>query len=74
MKYIDASTTRYTLEPGIYEISDMNLMLKSLLPEEVKVIITIDDIRLKTNLTSIRTIRFTKKELFYAILCFTQPH
>ena len=43
MKYIDASTAGYTLEPGIYEISDINFMLMSLLPDEVKVNITIDD-------------------------------
>ena len=30
-KYIDASTKKHTLEPGIYESSDINLMLKSLL-------------------------------------------
>ena len=36
------------------------MMLKSLLPIEVKVNITIDDIRLKSNLTTNKTIRFTK--------------
>ena len=29
MKYIDASTTGYTLPPGVYEINDINSMLKS---------------------------------------------
>ena len=38
-------------------------MLKSLIPKEVKVTIT-SDIRLKSNLTTSKTIRFTKKPFF----------
>ena len=45
-------------------------MLKSLLPKELKVIITIDDIRLKSNLKSIQTIIFTKRSFFYTTLGF----
>ena len=62
--YFDGSTVRYTLEPSFYEISDVNLMRKSLLPDEVKPIHTIDDIRLRSNLTTSKTIRFTKKSIF----------
>ena len=36
-------------------------MLKSSLPNEVKVNITIDDIRLKSNLTTNKPVRFTRK-------------
>ena len=36
--------------------------------------ITIDDIRLKSNLTTIKTIRFTERSFFYKILGFTQSH
>ena len=64
VKYIAGSTTGYTLPPGIYEITGINMMLKSLLPNEVKVNITIDDFRLKSNLTTNKTIRFTKKFFF----------
>ena len=71
-KYIDASTIGYNLEPGFYEDSDNILMLKSLLSNEVKVSITIDDIRLKSNSTTNRTTRHTKKPFFYTILGFTQ--
>ena len=39
MKYIDASSTGYTLLPGFYEVTAINLMLKSLSPDDVKVII-----------------------------------
>ena len=35
LKYIDRSTIGHTLPPGIYEISDINLMLKSILPKDV---------------------------------------
>ena len=73
VKYISGSTIGYTLSPGVYEISDINLMLKSLLPGKVKVNITIDDIRLKSKLNNNKTIRFTKKSFssyfirFYSI-------
>ena len=40
-KYVAGSTTGYTLPRGIYKITDFNLMLKSLLPKEVKINITI---------------------------------
>ena len=47
-------------------------MLKNLLPKEVKVNITIDDIRLKSNLNTNKLIRFTKRSFLYTILGFTQ--
>ena len=49
-------------------------MLKSLLPIGVKINITNDDIRLKSTLTTNKTIRFTKRKFFYTILGFTQSH
>ena len=61
MKYIDTSTVGYNLVKGIYEISDINMILKSSIPNDVKVNISIHDIRLKSNLTTNKTIRFTKK-------------
>ena len=64
LKYIPTSTIGCTLPLGMYEIIDINFMLKSLLPKEVKVNITIDDVRLKSNLTTNKTIRFTKKTFF----------
>ena len=59
VNYVAASTVGYTLQPGIYEISDTNLMLKSSLPDEVKVEITIGDLRLRSNITSNGTKRLT---------------
>ena len=43
------------------EFTDFNLMLKHLLPNNVKISVTIDDIRLKSNLNIKQTSIFTKK-------------
>ena len=67
VKYIAGSTNGYTLVSDSYEVSDINLMLKSLLPKNVKINITSDDIRLKSNLTTNKTIRFTEKSFSYYI-------
>ena len=72
VKYTAGSTKKYTLAPGVYVVTDINMMVKSLLPEDVKVNITIDDIRLKSNLTTNKSIRFTKKSFCYIILGSTQ--
>ena len=66
-KHIAVSTVGYTLLPGVYEIRDINLMLTSLLPGEVEVNVTIDEIRLKSFLNNIETSRFPKKSRFYGI-------
>ena len=49
-------------------------MLKSLLPGKVKVKITIDDVGLKSNLTTNKTVVFTKKSFSFTILGFTESH
>ena len=72
LKYIPTKRTRYSLNPGIYEVVDLNNTLKHILPDNVKVNITIDDIRLKSNLKINQTSIFTEKSFFYTILCFTQ--
>ena len=58
----------------MYEIVDINFLLETLLPREVKLKITIDDIRLKSNLNTNKTIKFTRKPFFPVILGFTQSH
>ena len=72
IKYIAGSIIGYTLVLGVYEISDNNLMLKSLLLSKVKVNTTTDDIRLKSNLNNKKTFRFPKKNFFHTILGFTE--
>ena len=71
LKFITTKRTGYSLNPGIYEIIDLNNTLKNILPDIVKVNITIDDIRLKSNLKINQTLIFTEKSFFYTILGFT---
>ena len=72
--YIDANYTGYTFRPGNFEVFDTISMLKSLLPDDVKINIKIDDIKLKSNLTTIKIIRLTKRSIFHKILGFIQSH
>ena len=74
LKYITTKRTGYSLNPGIYEIVNLNDTLKYSLPDNVKVDVTIDDIRLKSNLKINQTLIFTEKSFFYTILGFTQSH
>ena len=72
LKYIPTKRTGYSLNPGIYEVIDLNNTLKHIIPNNVKVNITIDDIRLKSNLKINQTLIFTEKSFFSTILGFTQ--
>ena len=72
LNYIPTKRTGFSLSPGIYEVVDLNNTLKHILPENVKVNITLDDIRLKSNLKINQTLIFTEKSFFYTILGFTQ--
>ena len=72
----DISTKRifYSPNPGFYEIVDLNNTLKYILPDNVKVSITIDNTKLKSNLRTYQTLVFTDKSFFYTIQGFTQLH
>ena len=72
LRYIHTKRTGYSLNPGIYEVIVLNNSLKYILPKNVKVNITIDDIRLKSNLKINQTLIFTERSFFYTILGFTQ--
>ena len=72
LNYIPTKRTGYSLNPGIYEIVDLNNTSKHILPDNVKVSVTIDDIKLKSNLKINQTLIFTEKSFFYTILGFTQ--
>ena len=72
LKYISTKRKGYSLDPGIYEVADLNNTLKHILPDNVKINITIDDIRLKSNLKINQNLIFTEKSVFYKILGFTQ--
>ena len=60
------------MNPGINEVVDLNNTLNHILPDNVKVNITIDDIRLKSNLKINQTLIFTERSFFNTILGFTQ--
>ena len=68
LKYIPAKRTGYSLNPGTNEVIDLNNTLKYILPNNVKVKITINDIRLKSNSKTNQSLLFTKKSFFYTIL------
>ena len=74
LKYIPTKRMVYSLNPGIYQVIDLNNTLKYILPNNVKVNITIDDIRSKSNLKTNQTFLFTSKSFFYTILGYTQSH
>ena len=52
---------------------DLNSTSKNILPDDVKVSVTIDDIRLKSILKINQTLIFTEESFFYKILGFTRP-
>ena len=64
LKYISTKRTGYSLNPGIYEVDDLNNTLKHILTDNVKVSVTIDDIRLKSNLKTNQTLIFTESLSF----------
>ena len=66
--------TGFTLSKGVYRISDNNKALKNFLPDIVKVSITNDDVRLRSNLSINQTLIFTKRSIFYTILGFIQSY
>ena len=72
LKYIPTKRTGYSLNPGVYEVIDLNNTLKYFLPDNVKASVTIDDIRLKSNLLINQALIFTEKSFFHTILGFTQ--
>ena len=74
LKYIPTKRTGYSVEPNIYNVVDLNKTLKNILPNNIKIDITIDERKYKTDLKINQTLIFTNKSFFYTILGFTQSH
>ena len=74
LKYIPTKRTGYSLKPNIYQISDINKSTKNILPDNVKISVTIDEEIFKSNLKINQTLIFTDKRFFYTILRFTRSH
>ena len=72
LEYIPTKRTGYSLNPGIYEVIGLNNTLKHILHDNVKVNVTIDDIRIKSNLETNQTLIFTEKSFFRSFLGFTR--
>ena len=73
-KYNAATSTGSFLPPGRYEFSDINLMVKSSLTDEVTKSITTDCIRPRSTLNTNKTRRLFEKFFRYTVLGFTQSH
>ena len=74
LKYIPTKRRGYSIEPNIYNVVDLNKTLKNILPNNVKIDITIDERKYKTDLQINQTLIFTNKSFVYTILGFTQSH
>ena len=74
LQYIPTKRTGYSLNPGFFEVSDINKTLEYILPDNAKIIVTVLDIRLKSNLKIVQTLIFTEKSFFHTILGFTRLH
>ena len=74
LKYISTKRIGYSIEPDIYNVFDLNKTLKNLLPNNLKINVTIDERKYKTGLKINQTLIFTNKSFFYTILGFTQSH
>ena len=67
LKLIPSKRTIYSLNPSIHEVVDLNNTLKYFLPDNVKLSVTFEDIKLKSNIKSNQSLIFTKKYFFYTI-------
>ena len=74
LNYISTKRTSFSLKPGIYEVVDLNKPLKYILPDNVKVSVTIDDVRIQSNFKTSQTLFFTEKSFLCTFLGFTRSH
>ena len=74
LKYLSTKRTENNLNLGIYEVVNLNNTLKLNLPDNVKVSVTIDDVRLKSILINNQTLIVTHKSFFYTVVGFTQSY
>ena len=74
LEFIPAKRIGYSLNRNIYNMVDLNNSLKNILPDNVKINVTLDEKKHKTNLKINQTLIFTNESFFYTILGFTQSH
>ena len=73
LNYIPTKRIGSSLKPEIYQISDINKTLNYIFPDNVKISVTIDDNKLKSNKKINQTLIFTKR-FFCTVLGFTQSY
>ena len=64
LKDLPTKRTSYSLNPEIYEVLELNNTLKYILPDNVKVSVTTDDIRIKSYLKNNQTFFLKEKPFF----------
>ena len=64
LKFISTKRIGYSIEPNIYNVVDLNKTLKNILPNNVKIDVTIDERKYKTDLKINQTLIFTIKVSF----------
>ena len=74
LKYVPTKRIGYSLKPKINQIGDINKTLKNILPDNVKISVTINERIYKTDLKINQTLIFTNKSFFYTILGFIQSN
>ena len=74
LEYVPTKRMGYSIEPNIYNVVDLNKTLKKILPNNIKINVSIDERKNKTDLKINQTLIFTNKSFFYTILGFTQSH
>ena len=74
LKYISTKRMGYSIEPNIYNVVDLSKTLKNILPNNIKIDITIDERKYETDLKINKTLIFTNKSFFYTISGFIQSH
>ena len=67
LKYTPTKRIGYSLKPNIYQMSKINKTLKFILSDNVKIVVTIDDKKLKSNLKLNQTLIFNKRSFLYNI-------
>ena len=63
-KYLPTKSIGYSVNPNIYNVIDLNNSLKNILPDNVKINVTIDERKYKTDLKINQTLIFTTKSFF----------
>ena len=74
LKYIPTKRRGYSINPGVYEVSDTNKTLEYILLDNLEVGVTIDDIWLKFILKIKQTLECFKKSFFYTMLGFVESY